>query len=496
MNGVKRFPCRYLDYSMKKVEATFCTISEININEAGIVELRLNIEHKEYRTYYISTFNGKKMKKEPYDVSAPFCAYLSLDINGFLHPIAVENGNYILLNGDKTAKVIFDEKEFSSIEFSINNELNTTNLKEKINQKKKNYYCEAKKLLESTEIYDLILSFYKKFYKKYNTMDKIVSLENHLVTGYISSLWYGFKNNVPNLMLIADYASENDRVQMRNIVRSTSSSKFEVKLSGGEREVQFDKNQYYPFCILIQTKAAKLNLPISSCSIYLALRDITVTTIGQDWEKQFPEFKRLKTKQARYYIEKYIQIDDYDPDSPELFYRFVNYLKYRKAFDEKKTFYENYKSVQYEYHWKKDTQSIKKKVKNIEKILNDAEENSKKIVTIDDIDMMTGEEFEKFLGEYFASKGYTTEVTKLSGDQGIDVIIKKRGKRIGIQAKCYSGSVGNSAVQEAVGGKAFYSLDKVMVITNSHFTPSAVNLAKSNDVILWDRDMLMIKINE
>ena len=66
------------------------------------------------------------MKKEPYDVSAPFCAYLSLDINGFLHPIAVENGNYILLNGDKTAKVIFDKKEFSSIEISINNQLNTT----------------------------------------------------------------------------------------------------------------------------------------------------------------------------------------------------------------------------------------------------------------------------------------------------------------------------------------------------------------------------------
>ena len=63
MNGVKRFPCRYLDYSMKKVEATFCTISEININEAGIVELRLNIEHKEYRTYYISTFNEKNEER-------------------------------------------------------------------------------------------------------------------------------------------------------------------------------------------------------------------------------------------------------------------------------------------------------------------------------------------------------------------------------------------------------------------------------------------------
>jgi restriction system protein len=113
-----------------------------------------------------------------------------------------------------------------------------------------------------------------------------------------------------------------------------------------------------------------------------------------------------------------------------------------------------------------------------------------KKTTIFDIDLMTGLEFEQFIAKLFEKKGYTVEVTKASGDQGIDVIAEKGGTKIGIQAKCYSGTVGNSAVPEAVAGKQFYRCDKAMVITNNYFTPSATELAAANDVILWNRDTL------
>lgn len=116
--------------------------------------------------------------------------------------------------------------------------------------------------------------------------------------------------------------------------------------------------------------------------------------------------------------------------------------------------------------------------------------------TINDVDMMNGSEFEHFVCELYTKMGYRAEVTKQSGDQGLDVIAEKGDKRIGIQAKCYSGTVGNSAVQEAVAGKSFYHCDKVVVITNNYFTPSAKELAQSNDVILWDRDILKEKIKE
>lgn len=116
--------------------------------------------------------------------------------------------------------------------------------------------------------------------------------------------------------------------------------------------------------------------------------------------------------------------------------------------------------------------------------------------TINDVDLMNGDEFENFIGELFSKLGYNTNITKHSGDQGIDVIAENNNVRIGIQAKCYSGTVGNSAVQEAVAGKKFYKLDKVIVVTNSFFTSSAIELASANNVILWDRNILKEKLLE
>lgn len=116
--------------------------------------------------------------------------------------------------------------------------------------------------------------------------------------------------------------------------------------------------------------------------------------------------------------------------------------------------------------------------------------------TIDDIDLMTGFEFESFIELLFSKMGYSAYATKKSGDQGIDVIAIKDNTKIGIQAKCYSFTVGNSAIQEVVAGKAFYNCTKLIVIINNFFTNSAKELARSNNVILWDRNMLKQKIKE
>lgn len=116
--------------------------------------------------------------------------------------------------------------------------------------------------------------------------------------------------------------------------------------------------------------------------------------------------------------------------------------------------------------------------------------------TINDVDLMTGSEFEEFVGMLFKKMGYASKVTQKSGDQGIDVIATRNGTKIGIQAKCYSNSVGNSAVQEAIAGKNFYKCDKALVVTNNYFTSAAIELAQTSDVILWNRDLLKEKITE
>lgn len=129
------------------------------------------------------------------------------------------------------------------------------------------------------------------------------------------------------------------------------------------------------------------------------------------------------------------------------------------------------------------------------KLFGNVSDSSDKVYyTIDDIDLMTGIEFENFIKKLFIAMGYSADTTKASGDQGIDVIVEKNGIKFGIQAKCYSGTVGNSAVQEAVAGRLYYGLDKVIVITNSRFTKAAIKLAASNGAVLWDRSILAEKL--
>lgn len=161
----------------------------------------------------------------------------------------------------------------------------------------------------------------------------------------------------------------------------------------------------------------------------------------------------------------------------------ATYFLYKENISQK-----HYAKIYVELENKIDKYKLNKKQNKFNNSLKNKKYTKK--TNIDDIDLMTGSEFETFIADLFSKKGYTTTVTKASGDQGIDVIAERNDTKIGIQVKCYSGTVGNSAIQEAVAGKSFYSCDKAMVITNSSFTSSAIDLAQANDVILWDREIL------
>jgi len=124
------------------------------------------------------------------------------------------------------------------------------------------------------------------------------------------------------------------------------------------------------------------------------------------------------------------------------------------------------------------------------------ENSCKDSLKIEDLDLMSGVEFEGFVAKLFNKLGYSTLITKASNDQGVDVIATKNDYKIAIQAKCYSGFVGNHAIMEAVAGTKYYNSNKCMVVTNSHFTKSAKELAKSNGVELWDRSVLKEKLRE
>lgn len=106
-----------------------------------------------------------------------------------------------------------------------------------------------------------------------------------------------------------------------------------------------------------------------------------------------------------------------------------------------------------------------------------------------DIYNMSGSEFEDFLKQLFEKLDFSVELTPIN-DQGADLIITKDGKKTCVQAKRYSGAVGNAAVQEVTASLKHYSASNGMVISTGYFTQSAKALADSNGIELVDLNAL------
>jgi restriction system protein len=96
----------------------------------------------------------------------------------------------------------------------------------------------------------------------------------------------------------------------------------------------------------------------------------------------------------------------------------------------------------------------------------------------------SGEEFEHFVSDHLEDSGWHVRHTGRSGDQGADLVAEKAGVSVAVQCKMYAQPVGNKAVQEALAAQRYYATDHAAVVSNAAFTKSAIQLARSADVLL------------
>ncbi len=113
------------------------------------------------------------------------------------------------------------------------------------------------------------------------------------------------------------------------------------------------------------------------------------------------------------------------------------------------------------------------------------------------IDQMDGHEFEWFVAKVLAKIGFqNVQVTKASGDYGVDIIAYDNGVKCAFQCKRYTGTLGLKPIQEVSAGARYYGASVAYAVTNSHFSENARNLADRLGVKLWDRNGLNIIINK
>ena len=359
-----------------------------------------------------------------------------------------------------------------------------------------------------------IISFYQQCKeqkkKEKESIPKLISEENYeiaenLISSYLEDEL--FDNRI--LFLLNEYSSEiiDQEWGSKNInsyaPSSSDKGKYKKAKEANLKQLRAKylpfKDYFYNFAEMI-VESNKVNIYVAYAIAWEAIRQKSIQIYASHWEDVYSIFlnesiEEIKKRVTGYekakseYIKAVLTCEDISIEEAK------GYLIYFLASKEP---IEVLNMGVYFQECEKLIKDNQLGIKNneIKNMLRTKQVKRKKKYTLDDIDLMSGTEFEEFVSTLFRQMGYNTKITQTTGDQGIDVIAVKNGVKLGIQAKCYTNTVGNSAVQEAVAGKGYYSCDKVMVITNNYFTSSAASLAQSNNVVLWDRDFLKMKLKE
>ena len=97
---------------------------------------------------------------------------------------------------------------------------------------------------------------------------------------------------------------------------------------------------------------------------------------------------------------------------------------------------------------------------------------------------LSGLEFEKELGILCERRGYKVSFTPVSGDEGVDLILQKDGKKTVVQCKGHKSPAGPAVVRELYGTMFHFDADKAILACTGGFTKGAKNFASGKPIIL------------
>ena len=118
-------------------------------------------------------------------------------------------------------------------------------------------------------------------------------------------------------------------------------------------------------------------------------------------------------------------------------------------------------------------------------------------ISIKVIDKLSGFKFEQFIKDFLLDIGFQKiEVTKKSGDFGVDVIAYFDNKKWAVQTKRWNKAINIKAIQEVYAGMTYYSANKCMVISNREYSKSALELSKRCDCKLVGRKDILKWLNK
>ena len=97
---------------------------------------------------------------------------------------------------------------------------------------------------------------------------------------------------------------------------------------------------------------------------------------------------------------------------------------------------------------------------------------------------LSGPEFEQELGAQYRQLGYQVEYTPTSGDEGVDLVLRKDGRTTVVQCKSYKYPVGPATARELYGSLMHFGADSAILACTGGFTSGVLDFVKGKPIEL------------
>jgi hypothetical protein len=118
-------------------------------------------------------------------------------------------------------------------------------------------------------------------------------------------------------------------------------------------------------------------------------------------------------------------------------------------------------------------------------------EKFQRIRRLEQIQQLDPIEFEHFVGYIYQQMGHTVWLTISSGDEGVDLVLRKGRQTIIVQCKRYNGTVGQPVVRDLYGALAHIRANRAILATSGGISRPAEEWARGKPIELLDGHELL-----
>ena len=104
---------------------------------------------------------------------------------------------------------------------------------------------------------------------------------------------------------------------------------------------------------------------------------------------------------------------------------------------------------------------------------------------------LSGTEFEEYVASVFKSLGFAVDYTPVTGDHGIDLILRRGNERAAAQCKRWEDTVGEPEVRDFLGSMVAVGVKTGYFVTTGEFSAQAMEFGERNGIRMIGLDELL-----